>query len=136
MDLRLLEIVAPPDLPVVLDDDPGRLHVELLEQVEQAQAIGELPRLAIERDRDVTHRRATSSRVVIISWSRRAASAGSAASYTARTTATARAPASITAGALSWSIPPTATNGRSITPATRDTSTVPTAGRPSLVGVG
>src|ERR1700694_4245254 len=87
MDLRLLEIVAPPDLPVVLDDDPGRLHVELLEQVEQAQAIGELPRLAVERDRDVTHRRATSSRVVIISWSRRAASAGSAPAYTARTPA-------------------------------------------------
>src|ERR1700694_3384303 len=127
MALRLLAIVAPPDLPVVLDDDPGRLHVELLEQVEQAQAIGELPRLAIERDRDGTHPRATSSRVVIISGGGRAASAGSAASYTARTTATARAPASITAGALSWSIPPTATNGRSAIAATSETRPVPTA---------
>src|SRR5439155_8431455 len=80
VDLGLVEIVAAPNLAVVLDDDPGRLHVELLEQLEEADAIGHRARLAIERDGDLAHRRATSSRVTRASCRRRAASAGSAAS--------------------------------------------------------
>src|SRR5437868_6015255 len=63
VDLGLVEIVAAPDLAVVLDDDPGRLDVELLEQIEEADAIGYRARLAVERDRDLAHRRDTVSRV-------------------------------------------------------------------------
>src|SRR5439155_12099298 len=79
-DDRLREIVAPPDLAVVLDDHPGGLHIELREQVKQGHAVGDPTRLAVQRDRDVGHRRAASTRVTISSWSRRAASAGSTAS--------------------------------------------------------
>src|SRR5438034_271625 len=75
VDLGLVEIVAAPNLAVVLHDDSGRMHVELLEQVEEAQAIADLARLAIERDGDLAHRRATSSRVTMASCRRRAASA-------------------------------------------------------------
>src|SRR5207245_1087168 len=135
-DDGLREIVAPPDLAVVLDHHPGRLHIQLLEQVKQAHALDDPTRLAVEGHRYIGHRRATSSRVTIRPASRRAAAAGSPASQTARTTASACAPASTTAAALSWSIPPTATNGRSMTPATRETRAVPTAGLPSFVGVG
>src|SRR2546429_5362571 len=77
--LGLVEIVAAPNLAVVLDHDSRGLHVQLLEQLEQAQAVMDLARLAVERDRDVTHRLAASHRVAIISWRRRAASARSAA---------------------------------------------------------
>src|SRR6266436_6184034 len=75
-DLGLVEIVGAPDLPVVLDDDPGRLHVELLEQVKEAHAIGDRAPLAVERDLDLAHRRDTSSRVKRASCRRRVASAG------------------------------------------------------------
>src|SRR2546421_428268 len=74
------EIILPPDLTVVLDHHAGWRHIELLEKIEQAHAVRDLARLAVDRDGHVAHRRATSSLVTISSCRRRAASAGSTAS--------------------------------------------------------
>src|SRR5256885_14118441 len=80
VDDGLGEIILAPDLTVVLDHHAGWRHIELLEKIEQAHAVRDLARLAVEHDGHVAHPRATSSLVTINSCSRRAASAGSTAS--------------------------------------------------------
>src|SRR5207253_2786858 len=107
----VLEVLAAPDLPVVLDHHSRRLHVELFQKLEQGQPLRHRSRFPVQRDVDLLAHTTTLSRASTAARSIREAPAGSGASYTARTTATARAPASRTWPIFEASIPPIATAG-------------------------